>query len=208
MADLTPELLEQLEKDVAGYQGTFDVEPSCRDNYADGEMSLTYLGDGDDVPVIIATELQGAHIAEPIARMLNAIPALVAAAKERDQLRAQLKNATALRQRDREHASQVAAALGIDGWENGWPDVAPRIEHMRAERDRAKQEIADIRVALDAHGHDGTFEAAAKLRDEAVKLRAEVERLRSSMETMAHTAPPIVAREIRRRLDASKGEEL
>lgn len=76
-SSLTPALLAQLEKDVAGFHGTFACEPSNRDNYAEGEMALTYTGEGEDVPVEIANEIQGEHIAAPLVRLLNAVPALV-----------------------------------------------------------------------------------------------------------------------------------
>lgn len=204
--NLTPELLAQLEKDAAGFS-----------------KWLTEIG-GDIEP----------HFAEPIARMLNAAPALMAAAKEfaawrdeedenlaranagldtyveelgvcraerdaaakeRDHLRAQLDNVTALRQRDRDHVSTVAVALGIDGWENGWPDVAPRIEHMRTERDQLRAEVTTLKAApikwdstaevlMADYGrrmirqlHDRYLEALA-LESENDKLEAEVERLR------------------------------
>lgn len=86
-SSIAPALLAQLQKDAAGFRGTFACEPSSRDNYAEGEMSLTYTGEDEDVPVEIANEIQGEHIAAPLARMLNAVPALLEAARERDELR-------------------------------------------------------------------------------------------------------------------------
>lgn len=191
MADLTPELLAQLERDAAEFPGAFVVEESSRDNYAEGEMTLTYTGEGEDVPVTVATEIQGAHIAEPLARMLNAVTALVAAAKERDQLRVELEK---MRQPIAPSVSEDAERLvsGLMAQSRRTPTVretlarqAPvmaklaEIEKLERERDELRRAVSDIRGALDAHGHDGTFEAAAKLRDEAVRLRATIERIKA-----------------------------
>lgn len=99
-SDLTPEALAQLERDAEGFRGTFSAALSSRDNFADGEAVLHYLGEGEDeYPVHIAGEVQGMHIAEPLARMLNGVASLVAAAKERD---------VALAEVDRSHAENDA----------------------------------------------------------------------------------------------------
>jgi len=60
------------------------------------------------------------------------------------------------------------------------------MNRLRDERDQAKQEISDIRGAIDVHGHAGRFEAADKLRAEVVQLRAEVERLRKAKPDLVH----------------------
>ncbi len=126
----------QIRKDVAGFRGRFGWRPeSSSDIYAEGEMSLTYTSDGSDEPEQIAAEIQGEHIAVPIARMLNAVPLLLAEVER-------------LRQRLAEANRRLA---------------------------EARQEIADVRGMLDAHGHDGIFEAAAKLRAEVAQLRGACE---------------------------------
>jgi hypothetical protein len=70
--------LEQIARDAAGFRGRFAAVSSCRDNYAEGEMALKYASDGSDEPTEIADEIQGEHIAAPLARMLNAVPVLLA----------------------------------------------------------------------------------------------------------------------------------
>lgn len=84
MADLTPEQLDQLEQDVAGWPGggvhcdalmyvPLDAPPPDDRDFRDHAYLIT-----EDIDW---------NPGESLARLLNAVPALVAAAKERDQLR-------------------------------------------------------------------------------------------------------------------------
>lgn len=171
--ELTPEMLAQL--DLA-------VKESVRCEYA------------TEVAIREMKQVVEPWLYDHLARLFAAAPSLVAAAKERDQLqrqvdgsslgamrrevqqlRAQLDNTTGLYVSHRHHAATVATALGIDGWENGWPDVAPRIEHMRAERDKLRAEVERLRdLALDAV--DVIEEATTPTNKLAAALRAEIER--------------------------------
>ncbi len=209
-SELTPEMLVQLEALLTGWEGSFST--SLVDNPLDGWEGQTQLvwrtsptaGAAFEDETCLATDFNS-DVAPDIAAMLNAIPALVAAVKERDQLqfyldearqernalqqralqlrderdaakteverlRAQLDNTTGLRQRDMEHASRVAAALGIDGWENGWPDLAPRIEMLRAEIDKQLRDAVAPILPISADVED----LVEGLMQEA--RRAEIER--------------------------------
>lgn len=165
-ADLTPELLEQLE---------LAVKESTRCEYA------------TDCAIREMRQVVEPWLYDHLARLFAAAPALVAAAKERDQLRRQLDGSSLgamrrqiahLEERQQSHLATIAKlsqttpfAEEVAGWEGQRAKMIAEVGTLRAE-------ISDIRGALDAHGQDGTFEAAARLRDETVKLRAEVERLR------------------------------
>lgn len=96
MADLTPELLAQLEGLLAGWEGTFSADPV--EEKLDGWEGQTQLvwntspsaGSAFEDKVYLATDFNS-DVAPDIVAMLNAVPALVAAAKERDQLRAAIE---------------------------------------------------------------------------------------------------------------------
>lgn len=80
VADLKSDLLEQLERDAASFGGHFEAKID------DESDSLDYIGiDGDRYEIVAECEID--DVAEPLARMLNAVPALVAAAKETERLR-------------------------------------------------------------------------------------------------------------------------
>ncbi|MGL4442526.1 MAG: hypothetical protein ACRCU1_02805, partial [Alsobacter sp.] len=84
MPNLTPELLAQLERDAAGFGGRFEARiGDCSD-------SVYYIGlDGENHEIIADCEID--DVVEPLARMLDSVGPLVAAAKERDQLRAEVE---------------------------------------------------------------------------------------------------------------------
>lgn len=104
---------------------------------------------------------------EPMQRIIDAVPALVAAVKERDSLAWKLDNTTKLYASHRNDASTVAAALGLDGWEHGWSDVAPHVERLRVKRDQLSEVLGKSQTDC------------ASLVCQVDQLRAEVERLRA-----------------------------
>lgn len=53
------------------------------------------------------------------------------------------------------HGADCAMALGLDGWEYGWGDVAPRVKLLALERDAALNALYQLRANID--GHDETF---------------------------------------------------
>lgn len=173
MADITAELLAQLEHDTTEWRGTFS-HVRIDAEYAHAKIMFT-APDGESWTV---ADLSSGEIAEEFSRMLNALPALVVAVKERDQLRAQLDNTTKLYVSHRNYAATVATALEIDGWENGWPDVAPRIQHMRAERDRLRADLASEKQVTEIV----MLSELAELREEATEWRANNDRLRAERE--------------------------
>lgn len=112
--------IEQVERDAAGFRGRFHVVYD-----GDGGEELWFasaIEDREEYRIFSRGDLDDAG--EPIARMLNAVPALLA-----------------------------------------------EVERLRKRLAEARQEISDVRGALDAHGHDGAFEAAAKLHYEVARLR-------------------------------------
>lgn len=84
MADLTPEQLDQLEQDVAGWPGGFMMHDALM--YVPLDAPPPDDRDFRDHAYLITEDIDW-NPGESLARLLNAVPALVAAAKERDQLR-------------------------------------------------------------------------------------------------------------------------
>jgi len=137
---------------------------------------------------------------EAIARLINALPSLVAAARERDQLRTQLEKEEAdclklLEERDAWEArvSNIADALGDETeWSNCNDrggnaleiafEIVKERDQLRAEVGTLRAELDDVRRAVDAPGDNGTFEAVARLYEEATRLRDKVAELRAELE--------------------------
>lgn len=127
MADLTPELLAQLEMDVAA------------DNVDDRVEFL-------------------AHHCEELARVINALPALVAAAKERDQLRAELER-------------QSGQLVNMEHW-------LARVQEARSEDLDYGQMMREEAERLGSPIAIPFSDRRSRHREEVEWLRAEVERLR------------------------------
>jgi hypothetical protein len=79
--------LDALRKDVAGFKGHFVFEPAHdvpdrigTDDYRTCDDRLVFVSAAPDHEgeVYVIAESISRHIAEPIARMLNAVPALLA----------------------------------------------------------------------------------------------------------------------------------
>lgn len=83
---MTKDELVQLQQDAAGFAGRFEFRPDDDAGYD----RLVYVSAGDECDDYEIAEQLEQHVAEPIARMLNTVPALLAhveqLAKERDAL--------------------------------------------------------------------------------------------------------------------------
>lgn len=133
-ADLTPELLAQLEQDVARWPGGF-VMHFGGDVYCN---ALAHVPPDAPPPddrefrdhLDVITEEIDWHRGESLARLLSAVPALIAAAKERDQLRVQLQE-----------------RAGIDAIANALHDA----DHLQAHIAKQEAEIAYLEERQQSH---------------------------------------------------------
>lgn len=175
MADLTPELLAQLEEDAAGFSSTAFRWMVDADR-GDGERGNALVADDGRWLTEIGPDLD-AHVAEPIARLLSAAPPLVAAAKERDQLRTRQQELLATIAR---LSQTVPFAEEIAGWEGQRAKMIAEVGTLRAEVSEGKSEIKQLSEMLGDSQVDRAYlsEKVDKLQDEVAQLRAEVERLR------------------------------
>jgi chromosome segregation ATPase len=182
--ELTPELLEQLEKDAEGFPGRWESR------FDDASDSIHYIDKEGEVHEI-APDIEIDDVADPIVRMLNAAPALVAAAKERDQLNAEV----AKLRRDRpllvHEVSQLSEMLSES--QIARADLGDQIDQLRTEVERleSRQQVHLAQIAKLSQSTPLAEELAgwesqrAKMIAEVGTLRAEVERLRAA-------APPTI----------------
>lgn len=206
MADLTPELLAQLEADAAGWckDAPFAAGADAAAEYAaadfrqideDGSpISFDREGDeidpfnvyhrNDDGSFSLAIQTHFDDMDEFIARSLNALPALVAAARERDQLQVKLENqGHALFVAEIEHKKMQAEVSALRA----------EVERLESRQQVHLQQIAKLSqstpLAEELTGWEGQ---RAKMMAEIGTLRGELARLRAPVPPISEDAERVV----------------
>lgn len=185
-ADLTPELLAQLEQDIASLTRHGEVRTSWAGNEVEAASGWLHVC---DAPHKTACKL---------ARLINAAPALVAAAKERDQLRRQIER---------------IAGTSLGGMCREVAQLREMLENQRGTISKLREEIAERdsdeseELAVCSKQLDMYVEERRGILAESNRLCAEVERLRGENDLWMRDRDEATAERDTARQLADKREE-